>query len=262
MAFDKNNIPIDTDERIDTIPGTDFSLIQKIDGTAFSIDTLLLADFIDFPVNLLNIADLGSGSGILAFLMKYRNEKSAVTGFEIQKEFYELACRNIQMNPQFSSVYFENTDVRDIPSRVLPESFDLVVSNPPYFPANSGRIPEKPGRAIARHELNGKLKDFVEAAAYMLPYGGRFCVVIPSIRFYEIDKYLKAADFGIKRLRFVIPKEGEKSHLVLIEADKFYSGKHESMPDITIHHADGSYGEELKEIFSVGLKRVKRFSNV
>ncbi|NLV94063.1 MAG: hypothetical protein GX031_05865, partial [Candidatus Riflebacteria bacterium] len=81
MAFDKNNIPIDTDERIDTIPGTDFSLIQKIDGTAFSIDTLLLADFIDFPTNLLNIADLGSGSGILAFLMKYRNEKSAVTGF-------------------------------------------------------------------------------------------------------------------------------------------------------------------------------------
>lgn len=255
MTLNNNKIDLDTDERFDTIPGTDFSLIQKIDGTAFSIDTLLLANFIDFTADVSKIADLGSGSGILAFLLKYRNMKAEVTGFELQKEFYDLACRNLKINIQFSDVCFENTDVRDIPARILPESFDMVVSNPPYFPAGSGRIPEKPGRAIARHELNGTLRDFVESASYMLPYGGRFCAVIPTSRFYEITEYFKTVNFGLRRLQFVIPKEGEKSHLALLEADKFYNGKHIPMADIIIHHADGAYSEDLKRIFSVGLKR-------
>ena len=88
---------IDVDERLDTIPGTDFSLIQKIDGTAFSIDTLLLASFVQFTPEMLNAADLGSGSGILAFLL---------TGFELQKDFYELSNRNLELNKQFDGLFF------------------------------------------------------------------------------------------------------------------------------------------------------------
>ncbi|MDD3148257.1 MAG: methyltransferase, partial [Candidatus Riflebacteria bacterium] len=124
---------IDTDERLDTIPGTSLSLIQKIDGTAFAIDTLLLANFVKFRPDMTTAADLGSGSGILAFLIKYRNAALALTGFELQEEFIDLANRNLQLNKQFSDISFEQMDVRDIPARILPESFDLVVSNPPYF---------------------------------------------------------------------------------------------------------------------------------
>lgn len=245
---------IDTDEKLDTVPGTNLSLIQKIDGTAFAIDTLLLANFLRFNSDLNFVADLGSGSGILSFLVKYRNKDLQVTGFEVQETFYELALRNLQLNKKFSDVSFQHLDVRDIPSRMLPESFDLVVSNPPYFPMGNGRLPTRPGRAMARHEMNGTLKDFVEAAIYLLSYGGRFCLIIPSNRFYEVVEYLKAGNMGLKRLQFVIPKEGEKSHLALIEAEKFYNGKHEPMPNITIHIADGSFSDELKTLFSAGLK--------
>lgn len=245
---------IDTDERLDTIPGTNLKLIQKIDGTAFAIDTLLLANFVKFRSDMTTAADLGSGSGILAFLIKYRNPALALTGFELQEDFIDLANRNLQLNKQFSDVNFEQMDVRDIPARILPESFDLVVSNPPYFQMGSGRLPTRPGRAMARHELNGTVKDFVEAATYMLSYGGRFCLIIPTSRFYEVVDYLKAGNFGVKRLQFVIPKEGEKSHLVMIEAERFYNGRHEPMPNVTIHMADNSFCDELKKLFSVGLK--------
>lgn len=245
---------IDTDERLDTIPGTNLKLIQKIDGTAFAIDTLLLANFIKFNRDMNNAADLGSGSGILAFLIKYRHPELAVTGFELQEELVGLAHRNCALNKHFSGIDFQNLDVRDIPAHILPESCDLVVSNPPYFQMGSGRLPARPGRAMARHELNGTVKDFVETATYLLPYGGRFCVIIPSSRFYEILEYLKEGNFGMKRLQFVIPKEGEKSHLAMIDAERFYNGRHEPMPNITIHMADGSFSQELKDLFSIGLK--------
>lgn len=249
---------IDTDERLDVITGTNFKLIQKIDGTAFSVDTMLLANFVKFSPDMHTVADLGSGSGILAFLLKYRHPALQITGFELQEGFIDLAHRNIQLNKQFADINFEEMDVRDIPARILPESFDLVVSNPPYFQIGNGRLPTRPGRAMARHELNGTVKDFVEAATYMLPYGGRFCLISPSSRFYEIVEYLKAGNFGLKRLQFVIPKEGEKSHLVMIEAERFYNGRHEALPNITIHMADNSLCPELKILFSVGLKPYTR----
>lgn len=249
---------IDTDERLDTIPGTNLKLIQKIDGTAFAIDTLLLANFVKFNKDMNTAADLGSGSGILAFLLKYRHPALQLTGFELQESFIELAGRNCLLNRQFSDVNFEQMDVRDIPARILPESYDLVVSNPPYFQAGSGRLPTRPGRAMARHELNGTIKDFVESATYLLPYSGRFCLIIPSSRFYEVVEYLKEGNFGLKRLQFVMPKEGEKSHLSLIDAERFYNGKHEPLPNITIHMADGSFSQELKDLFSIGLKPYSR----
>ena len=207
---------IDIDERLDTIPGTDFSLIQKIDGTAFSIDTLLLANFVQFTPEMISAADLGSGSGILTFLLKYRNKNLQITGFELQNEFYELSKRNLILNKNFEGLAFEEMDIRDIPSRILPDSYDLVVSNPPYFQVGNGRLPANPSRAQARHELNGTVKNFVESASYMLPYSGRFCLIIPTSREEEINKYLTENKFGVRRKEYIIPKEDEKPHLIMI----------------------------------------------
>jgi tRNA1(Val) A37 N6-methylase TrmN6 len=246
---------IDVDERLDTIPGTDFSLIQKIDGTAFSIDTLLLANFVQFTPEMLNAADLGSGSGILAFLLKYRNAALQITGFELQRDFYELSNRNLELNKHFEGLFFESMDIRDIPARILPESYDLVVSNPPYFQLGNGRLPANPARAQARHELNGTVFNFVEAASYMLPYGGRFCVVIPTSRHDEICSYMVGCKFGIKRKEFIIPKEGEEPHLVMLEGEKFFGGEFEEMAPITIHKKDNSFSDELQILFSAGLKK-------
>lgn len=247
---------IDVDERLDTIPGTDFSLIQKIDGTAFSIDTLLLANFVQYTSGMVCAADLGSGSGILSFLIKYRNNDLQVTGFEIQKDFYELSNRNIELNEKFSEgIFFENMDIREIPSRILPESYDLVVSNPPYFQVGNGRLPANPARAQARHELNGTVFNFIESASYMLPYGGKLCIIIPTSREKEINKYIFQCKFGIKRQQYIIPKESEEPHLVMLEGEKFFTGDAELLPSITIHKKDNSFSDELQNLFTVGLKK-------
>lgn len=246
---------LDTDERLDEVVGTNLKLIQKIDGTAFAIDTLLLAEFTPLSKSISRAADLGSGSGILAFMLKYRDPSLFITGLEIQEEFHHLARRNLELNPRLIHMDFELIDVREIPSRMLPESFDLVVMNPPYYPKGSGRLPERPARAAARHELNGTLADFIEAATYLLPYGAKLAMILPAERFYEACELFKPANFGMKRIRFVIPKEGQPAHLVLIEAERFYNGPHEPVPNLVIHLADGRFSEELDRLFKTGLTR-------
>ena len=248
---------IDTDERLDTLVGTDLKLIQKIDGTAFAIDTLLLASFVTLPPAGARVADLGSGSGVLSFMLHHRKPSLEIVGIEVLEEFHDLSQRNLQLNPSIKSLSFECLDVRDVPARLLPESFDLVVSNPPYFPKGIGLLPPNPARAAARHEMMGTLTDFLEAAAYLLQYGSKLVMVIHTSRFNEASKTLKELNLGIRRLRFIHPKEGQQAHLALIEAEKFYNGPHEPVPSLTIHQADGGLCEELKEIMTLGLKRPK-----
>lgn len=248
--------PLDTDERLDTLVGTPFRLIQKIDGTAFAIDTLLLAQFTGLPApgTPCRIADLGTGTGVLAFMLKARRSDLEIVGIELHPEFHDLAQRNLQLNRELEGIAFEQVDVRDIPSKFLPESFDLVVANPPYFPLGNGRLPPRDLRAAARHELSGTLRDFIEAAAYLLPYGSKLAMVLPAERFFEATEICKGLQFGWRRIQFVLPREGEQAHLALLEAERFYSGPHQAVPSIAIHLADGRFSEPVSELLNRGLR--------
>ena len=248
---------VDTDERLDSLVGTDFKLVQKIDGTAFAIDTLLLANFAALSGQVVRVADLGSGSGVLSFFLKFRKPSTEVIGFEVIDELHSLAQRNCQLNPQVKGLSFECLDIREIPSRCLPESFDLVVTNPPYYPRGSGKIPPNPARAAARHEMTGTLRDFIEAGAYLLPYGAKLDMILPANRVYEALAIFKELQLGLRRLRFIHPKEGQPAHLGLMEAERFYNGVHEPIAPLTIHLANGRLADEVDEIVRIGLKKVK-----
>ena len=246
---------VDIDERLDFINCADIRLIQKIDGTAYAIDTILLADFVILEGFAGRVMDLGSGNGILSFLIKFRKPEIQITGLELSEEFIRLSNRNLDLNEKISGIIFENGDVRDVPAKFLPDSFEMVVSNPPYYPLGTGKLPTSPGKAMARHEVAGTLNDFIEAAAYLLPYGSKLNMVIQSNRFFEASKMLKAANLGLRRLQFVKPKEDEPSHLALFEAERFYNGPHQPLPDLVIRKSNGDFSEPLEALFRLGLKR-------
>ncbi len=249
VAPDEFALPeIGHDERLDQLRGTPFRLIQKIDGTAYAVDSVLLARFVTLPATG-RVIDLGTGNGILPLLIKARRPSLDVIGVELQTELVDLARRNLALNPTIAGVTIEPADIRELPALMLPESCDVVVTNPPYYPRGEGRLPENMPRALSRHELAGTLADFIGSAAWLLTYGGVIAIVLPAKRYFEADQLLRAQQFGVRRLRFVMPKPGERAILVLIEAERFFNGRHQPLPDLIMRDERGHFTPEMNAIY-------------
>ena len=90
--------------------------------------------------------------------------------------------------------------------------------NPPYYPAGSGRLPETEALRAARSETGCTLEDICTAAAWLLRWGGSFCLVHKPERLADLCCALRARGLEPKRLRLVCRRAGDAPSLLLLEA--------------------------------------------
>jgi len=203
------------DETLDDLLLTGRKILQKRRGYRFSIDPVLLSGFVSRR-NGERVADLGTGSGVLPLLLAGKGE-TQIVGIERQPELAEMARRSVELNRLEQSIAIVCADLRDCRRNFPPQSFDLVVSNPPYRVPGSGRQAPDPQRSAARHEQAGDLDDFLRAAAYLLSNRGRCALVYLAERLTDLLVGLRAVRIEPKRLRLVHPRPGEPGKLALVE---------------------------------------------
>ncbi|MBF0563792.1 MAG: tRNA1(Val) (adenine(37)-N6)-methyltransferase [Nitrospirae bacterium] len=243
---------MDTLDRMDLTLDTikDVKIYQKKKGYRFSIDAPLLSGFVK-PLFSGRAADIGAGSGIIGLLLAKKYEKLTVQLFEIQEELYALSLENIRLNGVEDRVSALNADVKDL---LLPEvskcpyigsnSFDIVVSNPPFRKIGTGLINPHVEKAVARHELELTLDDLTRAAFCLLRGKGRFYFIHHPTRFIEAIDALRDRGLQPVRARFVHSDESAWAKMFLMECVK------EGKPTFTlenpfyIYKTDGSYTED------------------
>ena len=212
-----NNIIINPDERIDEV-NEQIKLIQKIDGLTFGTDAFLLAAFIK-PKCSGRAAELGSGTGIISFLLASRDKFQSIDAFEIQHDFCELSQRNAKLNYLDSKVNFLCKDIRDIKVGEYKE-YDTVFSNPPYMKTDSGKRNTADCKYIARHEVCGSIDDFCSAAYRLLKHGGKFYVVWRPDRLCDLMYALRKNRLEPKILTPVCANSKSAPSVVLVCATK------------------------------------------
>jgi len=234
---------------LDTI--RDIKLYQRKRGYRFSLDALLLYDFIKQPVAN-RIADLGAGSGIIGILLAKKYEKAKVYLIELQESLYRLALKNIELNGLADRVEAVNADIKEIKKLKGPlkgGSFDLAASNPPFRKPLTGRISVEEERAVARHEIGMSLADLAKAAAYLLKERGRFYLIYLPERLPEAFDVLRMESLEPKRARFVHGKIGFPAKMVLIEAVKGSGAGLSIENPLIVYNEDGSYADEVANIY-------------
>ena len=250
----------------------DIMLYQRERGYRFSMDALLLFDFVRLHSKKpARMADLGAGSGVIGLLLAKKYENARVCLIELQDGLFSLSLRNIGLNGLENRVTAIKADINsidsiksamegaqavstrlDVPDKFeIPAGFDVIVSNPPFRKAVSGRICQDKEKAAARHELTMSLPALVKAANYLVKAKGRFFMVYHPERLLEALDTLRAAGFEPKRLQFVHGREGLPAKMMLIEAVK--GGRHGlAIEDpVFIYNADGGYTPRAGSIYEL-----------
>jgi tRNA1(Val) A37 N6-methylase TrmN6 len=217
-------------------------------GAKISTDSVLLADFVPLRGAERGI-DLGCGAGILSLLLLCRGEKLHMTGLELREEAAALARENLTQNGLGERSRILTGDLREHRSLFSHGSFDLAVANPPYFPTGSGASSPDPARAGAREERDCSLEELCAAAAFLLPTGGRFCLVYRPERLSQLLVCMHASGLEPKRLRLVCPREGSAPSLVLVEARRGGKPGLQIEPALVLTDAEGNESAELRRIY-------------
>lgn len=229
----------------------DIKVYQNKEGYRFSVDAVLLYSFADMRYAR-NIADLGTGSGIIGLLLARKYPKASVVLVELQESLYRLTLKNITINNLEDRVTAVLSDIRHLKDSVGPGKHDLVVSNPPFRKPTTGKLSVGLERSIARHELALKFSDLAEAASHLLKAKGRFFMIYHPERLLEAFDALRLYRIEPKRVRFVHNDAYAESKIVLIEAVKEARPGIKIEPPLFIYHRDGSYTEEVSAMYGDG----------
>ncbi len=134
-------------------------LIQSRTGYRFSIDAVLLSEFVSIKKGD-KVVDFGTGCGIIPLVLLLRRPVRYVFGLEIQEGLARQTNRNALLNGFSHKMGVIRADIRRPP--LTPASVDVVVCNPPYRRKESGRLNPDQQRAIARHEILASLDDILK----------------------------------------------------------------------------------------------------
>ena len=215
-----------------------------------STDSVLLARFAA-GVRAKSVMDLGCGAGVLTVLLHVSHPQAQIGGIEIQPASAALCRENLTENGYDASGILTG-DLRAHRELLPAGAYDLVVSNPPYFAADSGYTAPETRRAAARDERCCTLDNLCTAAAYLTRWGGAFCMVHRPERLSEIFCTLSAHGLEPKRLRMVQHREAAAPNLVLIEARRGGKPGLRVEAPLLLCAPDGGDSAEIKEIYHRG----------
>lgn len=192
------------------------------------------------------VCDLGAGIGLLSLLLLAREPSLAVTNVEQNEDACRLARRNAEENGL--SVTHLCADLRDHDALPTAGSFDLVITNPPYFTTGSG-VAAEGSRGDARCEQTATLEDIVRCAARLLRSGGRFALVYRTERLAELLRTVQTYHLEPKRLRLIQHRTDTPPSLLLLECRKDGHPGLAVEPVLLIRREDGSESDDVRSAY-------------
>lgn len=232
----------------DLLNYSNLKIIQNKDYFNFSLDSVLLPNFVLLSPNTKNILDLCTGNAPIPLILSTKT-KANIIGVEIQKEIYDLAKKSVKLN-NINSISLINDDVKNITKKFETDSFDIITCNPPYFKCNENSIlNDNDIKSIARHELKVNIEDIIRISKKLLKNGGSLNIVHRTDRLIEIIDLMKKNNIEPKRIQFIYPKKNSDSNIVLIDGRKNGKPGLKILKPLIVHNEDGSYTKEVLNLF-------------
>ncbi len=224
-------------------------IFQDNEAFLFSLDSVILANFVSIRLTDKNIVDLCSGNAPIPMLLSFRT-KANILGVELQKDIYDLGYESIISNKMDKQISFVNYDIKNLVDEKYEGKYDVVTCNPPYFKYKEGSlINQNKNKMIARHEVCTNLEEVIKISSYILKMNGTMALVHRPERLMEILFLMRKYNIEPKKMRFVYPKEDRDANMVLIEGSKNGKIGLRMLAPLIIYNNNGDYTEEVRKMF-------------
>ena len=210
----------------------------------FSLDSVLLAEFVRKPDKCSHILELCAGNCAVSMILSTKT-KAKITAIEVQNEIYDLGFKSVKHNGLENQIKYIKSDIKELNNYFPGNNYDVIVCNPPYFCSkNEKLVNDQHIKAVARHEILVNLEDIISISSKILQLNGELYLVHKPERLDEIIILCNKYNLNVKNIQLVITKLNKEPKLILIRCMKGSRKNLKILPPLCI---DGM--ETFKGIF-------------
>ena len=165
-----------------------FSISQDRCAMKVGTDSVLLGAWSSLNHSPKTILDIGSGTGILALILAQRSFAEIIDAIEIETEAYEQCVHNFESSNWADRLFCYHASLEEFIVEI-DESYDLIISNPPFYTDNfksGNKVRDK-----ARFEEALPFKELLNSASKLLSKTGQINIIIP---FKEETNFISLAE--------------------------------------------------------------------
>lgn len=223
----------------DAFLGGRLTLCQPKSGFRAGNDSVLLGA--SLAPDARSVADLGAGVGTAGLVAAIHNPDAGVLLVERAAGPLALAAENIAANGLSVRCTIAAIDINAPgPHRqaagLVPDSFETVLANPPFFASGKGTPGAGKDRAAARHMPEATLDDWVRAAATIAAPRGEVIFVYPAAGLAALLAAF-GARFGALTIVPVAARPGDAAGRILLRGIKGSRAPLTLLPPLVLHQA-------------------------
>lgn len=213
-----------------------FEILQDKEVFRVGTDGVVLGAICDAG-NASNALEVGCGTGLISLMLAQRFPTLKIQALDINSKAVHIAAQNFSNAPFSDRLKVVESDYNSFAESV---EYDLIVSNPPYFEAETSKD------LIARHQVLLSFEQLILKSTRLLSDKGILSVIIPSDGTESFTKMAEEADlylirrvdmygiFGGKLKRNILEFSKEQKELVteelVLEKDKrIYSDEYKRL---------------------------------
>lgn len=233
----------------DLLEYDNMKIIQDNEAFNFSLDSVLLPNFVTINKKISNILDIGCGNAPIPLILSTKTN-AKIIGVEIQEKIANMAIRSVKLNNKENQIKIINQDINDFYKLEDTEKYDIITCNPPFFKDKvDSHKNDSQYKTIARHEVNLNLEQILKISRKLLKNKAVVALVHRPERLVEILEEMHKNNIEPKKIQFVYPKKDKEAKMVLIEGSKNGKSGLKILPPIYVHDENNNYTKQVKDMF-------------
>lgn len=226
-----------------------FMIHQDKTAMKVSTDACILGAYTALE-NATKVLDIGTGTGLIALMLAQRSE-AKIFAVELDDKAYQQAVENVQNSIFKEQITVFHQSIQDFAENNKDLSFDLIVSNPPFFQNHLKSVQENRNKALHTDTLS--FEDLLASVMALLSPDGRFVVLLPAYESTVLENL--ALQKGLYPNKKLLIRHRDGSKILRIITTFGFAEQEMIQEDLLIRNLDESYTTQfatlLKEYYLI-----------